>query len=69
MLRDPRALLWDICRAADTVADFIHSKTIEDYQADRVLRSDEVVWAIVQGDLPGLRARVAQLLEEIDSGS
>src|ERR1700688_2630138 len=39
MLRDPRALLWDICRAADAVADFTCSKTIEDYKADRLLRS------------------------------
>lgn len=29
---------------------------------------DEVVWAIVQGDLPAVRAHVAQLLKEIDSG-
>jgi uncharacterized protein with HEPN domain len=117
MLRDPRALLWDICRAADAVADFTRSKTIEDYKADQVLRSaverqltiageavaqlarltpelveripdqirviafrnllvhgyavvvDELVWAIVQGDLPALRARVAQLLEEMEAGS
>jgi uncharacterized protein with HEPN domain len=39
MLRDPRALLWDICRAADAVTDFTRRKTIEDYKADRLLRS------------------------------
>jgi uncharacterized protein with HEPN domain len=33
------ALLWDVCRAADAVADFTRSKTIEDYKADRLLRS------------------------------
>jgi uncharacterized protein with HEPN domain len=117
MLRDPRALLWDICPAADVVSDFTRGRTIEDYKADRFLRSaverqltivgeavaqlsrltpdlaqripdqvrviafrnllvhgydvvvDEVVWAIVQVDLPALRARADQLQEEIDSGS
>ena len=117
MLRDPRALLWDVCRAADAVADFTRGKTVGDYKTDRLLRSaverqltivgeavaqlsrltpdlaqqipdqvrviafrnllvhgydvvvDEVVWSIVQVDLPALRARAAQLLGEIDSGS
>lgn len=117
MLRDPRALLWDICRAADAVADFSRGKTVDDYKADPVLRSaverqltivgeavaqlsrlapdlaaripdqmrviafrnllvhgydvvvDDVVWAIIRGDLPTLRASVAQLLDEMGTGS
>jgi len=39
MQRDARVLLWDICHAADAAADFTHGKTIEDYKADRFLRS------------------------------
>ncbi|HVT17798.1 MAG TPA: hypothetical protein VHQ90_16670 [Thermoanaerobaculia bacterium] len=39
MQREPRALLWDVCHAADAVADFTRSKTIDDYKADQFLRS------------------------------
>jgi len=39
MLHEPRALLWDLCRAADVVADFTRGKDIEDYKHDRLLRS------------------------------
>jgi uncharacterized protein with HEPN domain len=115
MQRDARVLLWDICHAADAVADFTRSKTIEDYKADRYLRSaverqltilgeavvqlsrltpelaeripeqgsiiafrnllihgyatvvEELVWGMLEEDLPALRARVAQLLEELDA--
>jgi uncharacterized protein with HEPN domain len=115
MQRDARVLLWDICHAADAVADFTRGKTIEAYKADRFLRSaverqltilgeavvqlsrltpelaeripdqgsiiafrnllihgydavvEELVWGILEEDLPTLRARVAQLLEELDA--
>jgi uncharacterized protein with HEPN domain len=115
MQRDARVLLWDICHAADAVADFTRGKAIEVYKADQLLRSaverqltilgeavvqlsrltpelaaripeqgsviafrnllihgyaavvDELVWGIIQEDLPALRARVAQLLVELDA--
>jgi uncharacterized protein with HEPN domain len=115
MQRDPRALLWDICRAGDAVANFTRGKMLGDYKEDQLLRSaverqltilgealaqlaklspklaeripergsvvafrnvlvhgyaavvDELVWGTVTDDLPVLRARVAQLLEELDA--
>ncbi len=39
MPRDPRALRWDAHDAAEAVATFIRDRTIEDYRADRMLRS------------------------------
>ena len=110
-----RALLWDICHAADAVAEFTRGKTLEDYRGDPLLRSaverqltilgeavvqiskltpelaeripehggviafrnllihgyatvvNELVWGVLSRDLPALRARVAQLLEELDT--
>jgi uncharacterized protein with HEPN domain len=115
MQREPAALLWDIGHAADTIAEFIRGKKLEDYRGDLLFRSaverqltilgeavvqlsklapalaeripehssviafrnllvhgyaavvDELVWGVLQRDLPALRARVAQLLEELDA--
>jgi uncharacterized protein with HEPN domain len=39
MPRDPRALLWDAHDAAEAVAAFIRDRSVEDYRADRMLRS------------------------------
>jgi uncharacterized protein with HEPN domain len=39
MRRDPRALLWDAREAALAIADFIEGRSMEDYLADRMLRS------------------------------
>jgi uncharacterized protein with HEPN domain len=39
MDRDPRAYLWDAKESADAIADFVRGRTLDDYLADRMLRS------------------------------
>ena len=39
MDRDPRAYLWDARESADAIADFVKGRTLDDYLADRMLRS------------------------------
>ena len=39
MDRDPRAYLWDAQESADAIADFVKGRTLDDYLADRMLRS------------------------------
>ena len=39
MERDPRAWLWDVCQAADRVAEFVRGQAFADYLADVKLRS------------------------------
>jgi hypothetical protein len=34
MQREPHALLWDICHAADAVAAFTRGKGLKDYKGD-----------------------------------
>jgi uncharacterized protein with HEPN domain len=117
MQREPHALLWDICHAADAVAAFTRAKRIENYKEDPLLRSaverqliilgeavvqlsklspelaaqipergsivafrnllihgyavvvDEIVWRVLEDDLPALRACAAELIEELDPGT
>ncbi|HXA25880.1 MAG TPA: HepT-like ribonuclease domain-containing protein [Acetobacteraceae bacterium] len=39
MEHDPRAWLWDVRRAADSIAAFVESRSFADYAADLMLRS------------------------------
>ena len=39
MERDARAYLWDVQDSAAAITEFVGSKTIDDYLADRMLRS------------------------------
>lgn len=39
MDHDPRAYLWDARESADAIADFVKGRTLDDYLADRMLRS------------------------------
>lgn len=39
MEHDPRAWLWDVRRAADTIAEFIEHRSLAEYLADTMLRS------------------------------
>ncbi len=39
MARDPRALLWDVCTAADAITRFLEQKTFDGFVADDMLRS------------------------------
>lgn len=39
MDRDPRAYLWDARDSADAIAEFVTGRTLNDYLADRMLRS------------------------------
>jgi uncharacterized protein with HEPN domain len=39
MDRDPRAYLWDARESADAIAEFVSGRTLENYLADRMLRS------------------------------
>jgi uncharacterized protein with HEPN domain len=39
MDRDPRAYLWDARDSADAIAEFVTGRTLNDYLADRLLRS------------------------------
>jgi uncharacterized protein with HEPN domain len=39
MRREPRAYLWDVREAADALLEFTRGLQIEDYFADRLLRS------------------------------
>ena len=39
MLHDPRAWLWDVRQAADSIAAFIQGRSFADYAADLMLRS------------------------------
>jgi uncharacterized protein with HEPN domain len=39
MDRDPRAYLWDAKESADAIVEFVGGRTLNDYLADRMLRS------------------------------
>ncbi|HYU35619.1 MAG TPA: HepT-like ribonuclease domain-containing protein [Thermoanaerobaculia bacterium] len=39
MRREPRAYLWDVREAADTILEFTRGLALDDYLADRKLRS------------------------------
>jgi uncharacterized protein with HEPN domain len=39
MDRDPRAFLWDAKDSADAITEFVRGRTLDDYVADRMLRS------------------------------
>jgi uncharacterized protein with HEPN domain len=39
MQRDPRARLWDVRQAADSIVAFIGGRSFDDYVADVMLRS------------------------------
>jgi uncharacterized protein with HEPN domain len=39
MQHDPRAWLWDVRQAADSIAAFVHGRDFVDYEADLMLRS------------------------------
>jgi uncharacterized protein with HEPN domain len=39
MQHDPRAWLWDVCRAADSIAAFVQGCSFADYAANLMLRS------------------------------
>jgi uncharacterized protein with HEPN domain len=39
MEHDPRAWLWDVRRAADSIAAFVQGRSFADYVADLMLRS------------------------------
>lgn len=39
MQRDPRARLWDIRQAADSIVAFVRGRSFDDYAADVMLRS------------------------------
>jgi uncharacterized protein with HEPN domain len=39
MQHDPRAWLWDVRLAADSIATFVHGRSFADYAADLMLRS------------------------------
>lgn len=39
MRREPRAYLWDVQEAADAILEFTHGRRLDDYLADRMLRS------------------------------
>ncbi len=39
MQHDPRAWLWDVRVAADSIAAFVQGRTLADYAADLMLRS------------------------------
>jgi uncharacterized protein with HEPN domain len=39
MRREPRAYLWDVREAADTILEFTRGLGLDDYLADRKLRS------------------------------
>ena len=39
MRRDARAFLWDVRDSAEAIADFVMGRTLDDYLADRMLRS------------------------------
>ena len=39
MRREPRAYLWDAREAADAILEFTHGLCLDDYLADRMLRS------------------------------
>jgi hypothetical protein len=68
---DARAFLFDVQRACQLIQEFTSGMTLQDYAADRKTRSaverqleivgDPVVWGILEGDLPGLAARIEEL--------
>ena len=39
MQHDPRSWLWDVRRAAESIAAFVHGRDFADYEADLMLRS------------------------------
>jgi len=39
MQHDPRAWLWDICAATDSIAEFVRGRNLNDYLSDAMLRS------------------------------
>lgn len=73
MPRDPRALLWDAHDAAEAVAGFIRGRTLEEYLADRLLRSAVERQCEVVGEAlnrlsrlaPGVAARIPGLSQAV----
>lgn len=111
MQPDSRKYLWDASKAADSIARFVAGKTLDQYQADDLLRSaverqfeiigeslaqlrkidpatagtipelprivafrnilihgyatvdERLVWGVIEGSLPSLRAILRQLLD------
>ena len=73
MLHNPRAWLWDVRQAADSIAAFIQGRSFADYTADLMLRSAERQFEIagealnrlsreapeIAAQLPDLRRAVA----------
>ena len=39
MQRDPKAYLWDVAAAADSVRAFTHGRTLDEYLSDELLRA------------------------------
>lgn len=69
MLRDARALLWDVADAGAAVASFVESRRLSDYLRDRMLRSAVERQCIIVGEAldrlskvdPAVAARIPDL--------
>lgn len=69
MRRNPHSFLWDVCDAANAIADFIRGRDFHHYMGDRMLRSAvERQFEIIGEALsqlakiePNLAARVSDL--------
>ena len=59
MQHDPRAWLWDVRQAADSIAAFVQGRSFADYAADLLLRSAVERQFEIAAQLPDLRRAVA----------
>lgn len=73
MLRDARALLWDVADAAAAIASFVEGRRLEDYLGDRMLRSAVERQCIIVGEAlnrlsrtdPAIAARIPELTRAV----
>ena len=59
MPRDPRAYLWDAVEAARAIGEFSSERTLQEYEADRMLRSAVERQFEIVGEALGQLAKTA----------
>ena len=69
MRSDPRKLLYDVLTAAEAIAEFCLGRTIETYEADRMLRSAcERQFEIIGEAMTRLRDRHPDVWTQVEGG-
>ncbi|MCP9882653.1 hypothetical protein KBY65_09180 [Cyanobium sp. Alchichica 3B3-8F6] len=77
MKRDPRAFLSDVIEAGHAIQQAVACINLNDYCNSRLIRSsvereftlnDQLVWGVIQDNLPALLKQCTKLLSVLDGG-